>query len=161
MTVSSVICISGCVYEFPQSVDLCCGHAHAYLGAPDPLSAFTHTCCGAGPGLVLGVQKPAQVWSVEFGVVLRSHLCMTGGYLLAGDSLGRPSLGHLRGAGEETVSQGDQDRPPSLAQAASSPPPQAALPAPEEIGRAGGALMGLVCSRSSSCIPNWGSPSPP
>ena len=54
MTVSSVICISGCVYEFPQSVDLCCGHAHAYLGAPDPLSAFTHTCCGAGPGLVLG-----------------------------------------------------------------------------------------------------------
>ena len=74
MTVSSVIRISGCVYEFPQSVDLCCGRAHAYLGAPGPLSAFTHMCCGAGPGLVLGVQKPAQVWSVEFGVVLRSHL---------------------------------------------------------------------------------------
>lgn len=34
---------------------------------------------------------------------MRSHLCVTGGYLLVGDSLGRPSLGHLMGAGEGAV----------------------------------------------------------
>lgn len=59
MTMSSVC-------EFPQSVDLCYGHAHGYLGAADPLSAFTHTCWGLALGWCWECrnQYRCRVWSL-------------------------------------------------------------------------------------------------
>lgn len=108
MTVSSAICISGCVYEFQQSVDLCVG-VHTRTSEQPAPSAHSPTCA---VGLALGwwwvCRKQHRWWSMKFEVMLRSHLCLTP----SRRQLGRPSLGHLRGAGVGAVSQGDPDRTP-------------------------------------------------
>lgn len=55
---SSVICISGCVYEFQQSVDLCVG---VHTRTSEQLAPSARSSPPRAVGLVLGVQKPAQV----------------------------------------------------------------------------------------------------